>query len=214
MALYVGCIEKEGHSVFCSLVYIDPTGVIRSVHRKLKPTYEERLVWSQGDGNGLVVHSLPPFHVGGLNCWENWMPLARTSLYGQGEDLHVAVWPGSVHNTEDITRFMAREGRSYVISACGLMPVANIPSDLPGAEAMTGLNRPFLANGGSCIAGPDGEWVIPPVTDKESLLVTALDFDRLNQERLLFDPTGHYSRNDVFNLSVNRNRTGGVDFSN
>ena len=94
---------------------------IKSVHRKLQPTYDERLTWSPGDGNGLQVHPLKQFTVGGLNCWENWMPLPRTALYGQGENLHVAVWPGSDHNTKDITRFIARESRSYVLSVSSLM---------------------------------------------------------------------------------------------
>jgi hypothetical protein len=94
----MGCIERAadrgGHSIYASLIYIDPNGTIRSVHRKLMPTYEERLTWSPGDGHGLRVHSIGPFTLGGLNCWENWMPLARAALYGQGEDLHVAIWPG------------------------------------------------------------------------------------------------------------------------
>ena len=105
----------------CSLVFIDARGQVGSVHRKLMPTYEERLVWSIGDGYGLRTHPVGAFRAGGLNCWENWMPLARTALYAQGEDLHVAVWPGSVRNTQDITRFIARESRSYVVSVSGLM---------------------------------------------------------------------------------------------
>jgi nitrilase len=112
MAIYLGLIERAknrgGHSIYCSLVYIDPKGEIKSVHRKLQPTFEERLSWAPGDGNGLQVHELKNFSVGGLNCWENWMPLARTALYGLGENLHIAVWPGSEHNTVDITRFIAK----------------------------------------------------------------------------------------------------------
>jgi nitrilase len=95
IAVVLGCIERAadrgGHSIYASLIYIDPGGTIRSVHRKLMPTYEERLTWSPGDGHGLKVHSIGPFTLGGLNCWENWMPLARAALYGQGEDLHVAI---------------------------------------------------------------------------------------------------------------------------
>ncbi|MEA3462793.1 MAG: nitrilase-related carbon-nitrogen hydrolase [Bacteroidota bacterium] len=104
VAAYVGIIERAknrgGHSLYCSLVYIDKLGEILSVHRKLQPTYEERLTWSHGDGHGLQVHPLKEFTVGGLNCWENWLPLARAALYGLGEDLHVAVWPSTV-KTED-----------------------------------------------------------------------------------------------------------------
>ncbi|NRA94452.1 MAG: carbon-nitrogen hydrolase family protein, partial [Psychroserpens sp.] len=99
IAVYLGVIERPedrgGHSIYASLVYIDQEGKIQSVHRKLQPTYDERLTWSPGDGHGLRVHKLKDFTVGGLNCWENWMPLPRTALYGLGEDLHIAVWPGS-----------------------------------------------------------------------------------------------------------------------
>jgi nitrilase len=123
MGIIVGCVERPsdrgGHSLYCSLVTITPQGEIGSVHRKLMPTYEERLTWSPGDGHGLRTHRLGAFTVGALNCWENWMPLPRAALYAQGEDLHVAIWPGSVHNTQDITRFIAKESRSFVISVSG-----------------------------------------------------------------------------------------------
>ena len=125
IAVYLGCVERPAdrgaHSLYCSLVFIDPEGQIASIHRKLMPTYEERLVWAAGDGHGLRTHSVGPFVVGGLSCWENWMPLVRAALYAQGEDLHVAVWPGGIHNTCDITRFIALESRSYVASVSGLM---------------------------------------------------------------------------------------------
>ena len=131
IAIYLGMMERAkdrgGHSLYCSLTYIDSNGVIQSVHRKLQPTYDERLTWAPGDGNGLRVHSLKKFTVGGLNCWENWMPLPRTALYAQGENLHVAVWPGGLHNTKDITRFIARESRGYVISVSSLMRVEDFP---------------------------------------------------------------------------------------
>jgi len=94
-------LERRNHSLYCSVVKIDRNGEILSVHRKLMPTYEERLAWSIGDGHGLVTHPLGPFTVGALNCWENWMPLARVSLYNRGENLHVAVWPGADRNTKD-----------------------------------------------------------------------------------------------------------------
>ncbi len=98
------------------------------------PTYEERLVWSVGDGHGLRVHDLYPFRVGGLNCWENWIPMPRASLYGQGEDLHLAIWPGNVRNTEDITCFIAMESRSYVLSFCGLTHKSDTSEDMPHFE--------------------------------------------------------------------------------
>ncbi|MBT8186068.1 MAG: carbon-nitrogen hydrolase family protein [Croceitalea sp.] len=216
VAIYLGIIERAknrgGHSLYCSLVYIDSKGEIQSVHRKLQPTYDERLTWSPGDGNGLRVHPLKQFTVGGLNCWENWMPLPRTALYGQGENLHIAVWPGSDHNTKDITRFMAREGRSFVISVSALMTRENFPSDTPHLNKILENAPAILANGGSCIAGPDGEWILEPVLEKEGLLYQTLDFNRIYEERQNFDPVGHYSRPDVTKLIVNRERQSTVEF--
>jgi nitrilase len=210
IAVIVGCIERApdrgGHSLYCSLVYIDAQGVVQSVHRKLMPTYEERLTWAPGDGHGLRVHQLGAFTVGGLNCWENWMPLPRTALYALGEDLHVALWPGGIHNTADITRFIAKEARSYVISASGLMRKTDISATIPHSELIIANSQEFLANGGSCIAGPDGEWVIEPVVGEEKLVVATIDHSRVRAERQNFDPAGHYARPDVTQLVVNRKR--------
>ena len=210
IAVAFGCIERAldrgGHSIYASLIYIDSGGIIRSVHRKLMPTYEERLTWSPGDGHGLRVHSIGPFTLGGLNCWENWMPLARAALYGQGENLHVAIWPGGIHTTKQITRFIAMEARSYVISASGFMRKTNFPTDTPHLEAILKECPDIFANGGSCIAGPDGEWVVAPVIDKEDLIVAMLDYESVLKERQNFDPAGHYSRPDVTQLTVNRQR--------
>ncbi len=210
VAAYVGIIERAqnrgGHSLYCSLVYIDKKGDIKSVHRKLQPTYEERLAWSHGDGHGLRVHSLKEFTVGGLNCWENWLPLARTSLYAQGEDLHVAVWPGSVRNTEDITRFIAREARSFVVSVGALMSIKDFPEDTPYRDEIVMNAVDPLTDGGSCIAGPNGEWVVEPIVNKEGLFTGIIDFNRVLEERQNLDVSGHYSRPDVTKLIVNRER--------
>lgn len=210
MAIYLGIVERPldrgGHSIYASLVYINEKGEIKSTHRKLQPTYDERLTWSPGDGNGLQVHPLRTFTVGGLNCWENWMPLPRTALYGQGENLHIAVWPGSEHNTKDITRFIARESRSYVVSVSSLMTRSDFPKDTPYLDEILKNAPETLANGGSCIAGPDGEWLVEPVLNKEGLIVQSIDFNRVLEERQNFDPVGHYSRPDVTKLIVNRDR--------
>lgn len=217
IAVYLGIIEKPpergGHSIYCSLIYIDNQGKICSVHRKLQPTYDERLTWSPGDGHGLQVHALKKFTVGGLNCWENWMPLSRTALYGLGENLHIAVWPGSDHNTRDITRFIARESRSFVVSVSSLMTKNDFPESTPHLKSILADCPETLANGGSCIAGPDGEWLIEPVINTEGLIVQELDFNRVLEERQNFDPVGHYSRPDVTRLIVNRERQSLVDFN-
>ena len=212
----LGCVERDrqrGHSVFCSLVLIDDKGDIVTVHRKLMPTFEERLSWSLGDGAGLRTFAIDAFTVGGLNCWENWMPLARAALYAQGEDLHVATWPGNAHNTATITPFIAREGRSFALSVSGLFRKCDIPDNAPNVDLLRECLPEICANGGSCIAGPDGEWVIEPRIGEEALLIAELDHARVRQERHNFDPFGHYSRPDVLELHVDRRRRRGVAFS-
>ncbi|MEP6924556.1 MAG: carbon-nitrogen hydrolase family protein [Pyrinomonadaceae bacterium] len=209
IAVYVGVVEKpanRGESLYCSLVFIDNGGEIKSVHRKIIPTYEERLVWGIGDGNGLRVHQLNAFTVGGLNCWENWNPLVRTALYGQGEDFHVCVFPGGKHNTQDLTRFIAKESRSFAASVCGTMRKEDFPEDTLHLDKILENAPEVLYNGGTCLAAPDGEWVIEPVCDEEKLLTVEIDHQKVREERQNFDPVGHYSRPDVAQLTINRNR--------
>ena len=217
IAVYLGIIERAadrgGHSLYCSMVYIDSGGIIGSVHRKLMPTHEERLVWAIGDGNGLRTHKVGPFTAGGLNCWENWLPLARASLYAQGEDLHVAIWPGNVRNTEEITRFIARESRSYVVSVSGLMRKSDIGSELPYAELLADVSDDLMADGGSCVAAPNGEWLLEPQRNDESLYIVELDHQQVLEERHSLDVAGHYSRPDVTRLVVNRKRQTTAEFS-
>jgi len=216
LAVALGVIERPadrgGHSLYCSRVFVQADGSIGSVHRKLVPTYEERLAWSPGDGAGLVTHEVGPFTVGALNCWENWMPLARAALYAAGEDLHVAHWPGGEHNTRDLTRFIARESRSFCVSISGLLRAEDFPADVPLRERIVPEAGETLLNGGSCIAGPDGEWIVEPITEREELIVADLDQRRVLEERQNFDPSGHYARPDVLRLTVDRRRQSAVDF--
>ena len=217
IAIYLGTIERSvvrgGFSLYATLAYIAADGCIGSTHRKLMPTYDERLVWSPGDGNGLRVHDLGEFRIGGLNCWENWMPLPRAALYGQGENLHVAVWPGNRRNTSDITRFIARESRSFVVSVSGIMHRDWIPDEVPHADLIRDATDGWMADGGSCVAGPDGNWVLEPQIEEEGLWYVEVSIESVARERQNFDPAGHYSRPDVTRLKVNRKRQKTVEFN-
>ncbi|MEM7623997.1 MAG: carbon-nitrogen hydrolase family protein [Planctomycetota bacterium] len=202
-------LDRGGHSLFCSRVFIggrgDDAGRVLSVHRKLMPTYEERLCWAPGDGAGLVTHRVGAFTAGALNCWENWMPTARAALYAQGEDLHVMLWPGAARLTRDLTRFVAREGRSFVVSAGALIREQDLPADLPDREGIASPGE-VLYDGGSCIAGPDGKWVVEPVVGEERLITAEFDHATVLAERQNFDPAGHYARPDILSLTLDRRR--------
>ncbi len=204
---YLGVTERSASrgTVYATYVAIHPEAGMVSAHRKLMPTYEERMVWGAGDGHGLRTHEVDGVRVGGLNCWENWVPTVRHALYAQGEELHVAGWPGSVGLTRDITRFVALEGRCYVLSAGALLPAAAVPDEFPLKERAFG-GADLLYDGGSAVAAPDGSWVVPPVAGEETLVIADIDAARVRGERQNFDPAGHYFRGDVISVEVDRTR--------
>lgn len=213
---YLGITERgrgpAGTTAYCTLVAIDPSAGIVSAHRKLMPTFEERLIWGTGDGQGLRTHQLGEFSVGGLNCWENWMPQARHALYAAGEHLHISVWPGSTRLTQDITRFVALEGRLFHLAAGSLLSAADIPTDFPLYDELLAVGG-FERNGGSAIAAPDGSWLVEPVDGAEQLVTADIDLRDVYAARQNFDAAGHYSRPDVFNVTVDRRRLDAVDFT-
>ena len=214
LTILFGCMERAldrgGHSLYCSLVTILGNGLVQPTHRKLMPTHEERLVWAQGDGHGLRVHKVQPFTLGALNCWENWMPLPRAALHAQGEDLHVMAWPGSRRNTEDITRFAAREGRSYVLSVSSLMRREDVSDAAPLADELRAALPEVSGDGGSCIANPDGSWLVEPVVGKEQLVLAELDHAFVRRERQNFDVSGHYARPELLHIELDSRRHRGL----
>ena len=197
-----GVAEREGGSIYCTLLTIDSNGKFLGRHRKLKPTYEERLVWADGDGKGLKAYPFHGINVGSLNCWENWLPLARAALHLQDEIIHVAVWPGSLGLTQDITRFIALEGRSWVLSTSGLLRPTDFShlkeSEFPMKSVMESQSKNWQ-NGGSMIVDPAGNIVTGPLVDKEGIIYADVDPLMAIQERQNFDISGHYSRFDIFN---------------
>lgn len=220
-SLVVGVMERGRRAargtLWCTALSVHPDGRWLA-HRKLVPTYEERLAWGPGDGYGLRVQPLEApagpagggserWNMGALNCWENWMPAARMALYADGEELRVALWPGSAGLTRDISRFIAREGRVFVISASGVLAADALPDDLPGRAALAASAEDgFLHTGGSRIVGPDGRELAALDEPVEGLLLADLDRELLLAERQNFDPSGHYHRPDVFALQVDRRR--------
>ncbi len=169
--VYMGFLERtrSGGSVYASLAAIHPEHGILSVHRKLKPTFHERLIWSDGDGHGLQVHEWQGLRLGGLNCYENWLPLARQAMYAQGEQVHIAAWPGDLDVTEHISQFVAMEGRVYVVSVSGVLRPGDIPDDFPLRHLI--VERGDVINiGGSMIVAPDGSILAGPVIDEECIL--------------------------------------------
>jgi len=205
--VYMGFVERSGSggSVYASLAAIHPEAGIVGVHRKLKPTFHERLIWSDGDGLGLRVHEWQGVRLGGLNCYENWLPLARQALYAQGEQVHIATWPGDREVTERIAEFIAMEGRVYVIAASGVLAPGDVPATFPLRRQLV-EGRTIINNGGSMIVAPGGEVLAGPLVGEAGILYADLDVERVMGEHLKLDPAGHYSRNDVLSLRVVRER--------
>jgi nitrilase len=191
-------------TLFNALLTIGPDGTLLNHHRKLVPTYTERLVWGPGDADGLRAVDTPAARVGGLVCWEHWMPLARQALHESGEDVHVAVWP-TVHERHQIaSRHYAFEGRCHVLAVGGLMRASALPPELePHPDRITGPDD-WVLRGGSAIIAPDGSYVVEPVWEQEAVLVAELSLHRAREESMTLDVTGHYHRADLFEFSVRR----------
>ncbi len=212
MQLVVGVVERVRGTLYCTALAVAADGEW-CAHRKLMPTYEERLCWGAGDGHGLRVHDVVGFKVGALNCWENWMPAARLALYSQGLEVLVSLWPGSPQNTTAISQFVAREGRVFVIAASGVLAAEDLPADMPArAVLVESAEGGFLHLGGSRIVGPDGQTIAAADEPEEKLLMADLDQELLLRERQNFDPAGHYHRSDIFEFKVDRRRPRPAEF--
>ncbi len=191
-------------TLYNALLTFGADGTLLNHHRKLIPTYTERLVWGPGDAAGLAAVATTAGRVGGLVCWEHWMPLARQTLHISGEHIHVAVFP-TVHDMHQVaSRHYAFEGRCFVLAAGLLMKARDLPDGLLATHDRTATPDTLLLRGGSCIIAPDGSYVVEPVFDEESIITAELDLTLIDKENMTLDVTGHYARPDIFGLTVNR----------
>ncbi len=203
----VGINELSGGTLYNSLLYVRPTGEI-AVHRKLVPTHAERIIWARSeDGSGLIVLDTAYGGLGGLICWEHWMPLARFAMHAQDERIHVAVWPWGYELAHLASRHYAFEGRSFVLVAGGYMPADAVPTGFELVEAMRAGADPtggetVMLTGGSGVIGPDGQWIVGPLHNEETVIYADLDLDHVAREQYAMDIVGHYNRPDIFSLTV------------
>jgi nitrilase len=191
-------------TLYNTLLVIGADGALLNHHRKLVPTYTERLVWGPGDADGVRAVDTPAGRVGGLVCWEHWMPLARQALHESGEDIHAALWP-AVHERHQVaSRHYAFEGRCFVLAVGALMRGADLPQELELHPDRVSGPDAWVLRGGSAIIGPDGNYIIEPVWEREALLLADLDLRRSREESMTLDVTGHYHRRELFEFSVRR----------
>jgi len=194
--------EASGASLFNTILYIDDQGSIMGKHRKLIPTGGERLVWSQGNGSTLPVFETPFGKLGGLLCWENFMPLARQSMYMSGVQVYVTPTWDSSENWLLSMQHIAREGGMFVINVCQALRMDDIPDHFEFKKLYSG-DREWINPGNSCIINPRGEIIAGPLDAKQKLLYAEIDTSQIPAAKRMFDVTGHYARPDVFNFSVN-----------
>ena len=212
IAVVMGINERTfSGTLYNSMLFIERDGTLLGVHRKLIPTYHERMVWGRGDGSTLSVFDSSVGRLGGLVCWEHWMPLARYALYAQGEQIHAAVWPSAPETFLLACRTMAFEGRLFVVAAASYFTKSMLPPNFPLAKEMEGLPE-HLCLGGSTVIGPDARFIAGPVYDCETIVYADIDLDRIPEEKELLDVAGHYARPDVFSLTVNRRRMDPLTF--
>ena len=202
--LVIGVNEKDTVSgtMYCTMLYFNPAGKLIGKHRKLKPTAAERIIWGEGDGATLSTFNTDLGTMGGLICWENYMPLARMAMYQKGVQLYLAPTADSRDTWQHTLKHIALEGRCFVMGANQFVTKSMYPNDLKGLSDLN--NQPdIMSRGGSVIVAPNGEVLAGPLWDQEGLLTANIDIDELIKSKLDFDPIGHYSRNDVFKFDVN-----------
>ena len=208
----MGVNERDGCTLYNTLLYFDPTGSLVGRHRKLMPTGGERLVWGYGDGSGLVTVDADFGCLGGLICWENYMPLARAAMYAMGVEVYVApTWDNSDAWVSTL-RHIAKEGGCYVVGVTPFIRGSDVPRDLPRADELYGGDEDLLSKGNSCVVAPGGDVLAGPLEGEAGMVYADLDLSRVAKARRLFDPVGHYARADVLRLVVDAGAKPAVAF--
>jgi predicted amidohydrolase len=187
-------------TLYNTMLTIGSDGGLLNRHRKIMPTYTERMIWGQGDGSSLHAVATDAGRIGGLICWEHWMPLARQVLHESGEDIHIAAWPQVKEMNLVASRHYAFEGRCFVIACGAVMRARDLPPELEPIESLKRDPEAFVLNGGSAIIGPDGSLLAGPLFNEEAILTADLDLSCLAEENMALDVTGHYSRSDIFEV--------------
>jgi nitrilase len=187
-------------TLYNSMLTFGSDGELLNQHRKIMPTFTERLVWGLGDGSGLRAVDTASGRIGGLICWEHWMPLARQVLHMSGEDIHVAAWPWVKEMNLIACRQYAFEGRCFVVACGAIMSAGDLPPELEPVQELRDYPDALILKGGSAIIAPNGDLLAGPVIDEETILMADLDFSRISKESLALDVSGHYSRPDIFDL--------------
>jgi nitrilase len=204
--LVMGVIERDSQfsrgTLYCTLLYFGPNGQLIGKHRKLKPTAAERLIWGEGDGSTLTVVDTEYGKVGGLICWENYMPLARMAMYGKGVEIYLAPTADSRDSWQSTLQHIACEGRCFVLGCNQFVTKSMYPADLDGLDDLASQPE-TMCRGGSAIISPLGEVLAGPLYDQEGMLFADLDLAQIARSKFDFDVAGHYARPDVFQLIIN-----------
>lgn len=212
----IGVIERDSQfsrgTLYCTQLYFGPDGQLLGKHRKLKPTAAERLIWGEGDGSTLTVLNTEFGVIGGLICWENYMPLARMAMYSKGVELYLAPTADSRETWHATIQHIACEGRCFVLGCNQFVTKSMYPADLVGIEELAEQDE-IMCRGGSAIISPLGEVLAGPLYNQEGILYANLDLADVARSKLDFDVVGHYARPDVFQLIVNEEPTQSVRFT-
>ena len=200
--LTMGVTERDAtnRTLYCTILYFSPTGELIGKHRKIKPTAAERVVWGEGDGTTLSTFDTPLGKIGGLICWENYMPPARMAMFNKGVEIYIAPTADSRNTWQSTMEHIACEGRCYVIGCNQYFTQDYYPEDLratiPDDRGHT------LSRGGSTIISPLGKVLAGPLYDEEGLLTAEIDLEEIIRSKMDFDVNGHYTRNDIFSFNV------------